>query len=80
MISKQAATGFSGLGTLKADSIAEAGAFCAKRSQQILVTQSTESIPPYVLGNFPRVEVHFQCLNSDDPSFGRPRYDNSLVK
>jgi hypothetical protein len=62
IISKQAATGFTGLGTLKADAMKEAYGQCAKTGQSVKVVDSQESKPPFVLGNFPRVDVTFRCV------------------
>jgi hypothetical protein len=62
-ISKQAATGFSGMGNLRADALQEAAAQCASdggKSVQIINTR--ESQPPYVLGNFPRIDIDFRCV------------------
>jgi hypothetical protein len=67
LVSRQAATGFSGSGTLKAEALSEAGQFCAGRNQALLVTNSKEVGPPYVMGNFPKAEVEFMCLNPGDP-------------
>jgi hypothetical protein len=67
MVSRQAATGFTGLGTLKADALREAEQHCAKNSKVVHVLKSTESEPPYVFGNFPRAEVEFLCLQPADP-------------
>jgi hypothetical protein len=61
MIERQAATGFPGLGNLKAEAIAEAGAFCAQQGGNFAVVQTTETQPPYVMGNYPRVSVTFTC-------------------
>lgn len=61
IISKQAASGFTGLGTLKADAMKEAYGQCAKTGQSVKVVDSQESKPPFVLGNFPRVEITFRC-------------------
>jgi hypothetical protein len=73
MVSRQAATGFSGLGTLKADAIAEAKAFCHNRSLEFRVLNTAESKPPYLAGNFPRAEVNFMCLRAGDPELSRPK-------
>src|SRR3979409_1844548 len=67
MVSRQAATGFSGSGNLKAEALTEAGQYCAARSQVLFVTNSKEVGPPYVMGNFPKAEVEFMCLNPGDP-------------
>ena len=72
IVSRQAATGFSGLGTLKADALREAEQHCAKNGKAVYVLKTTESEPPYVLGNFPRVEVEFMCLDSSDPRLNKP--------
>lgn len=60
-VSRQAATGFTGLGSLKVDAMAEAGRYCAQSGKSVDVVRSTESQPPYVLANFPRVEIEFRC-------------------
>ena len=73
MVSRQAATGFSGLGTLKADALDEAKRYCAGQKKELQVVSTNESKPPYLLGNFPRAEVQFMCLNSTDPELARPK-------
>ena len=61
-IARQAATGFPGLGNLESEIYAEASQFCATRGQEFMVGKVEKTAPPYVLGNYPRVEVHFTCL------------------
>lgn len=61
MIAKQAATGFPGLGNLKAEAIQEAQTFCTSSGKELHVESMSETAPPYVLGNYPRAEVHFRC-------------------
>ena len=61
MLAKQAATGFPGLGNLKAEAIAEGAAKCVSMDQRFELISSTETQPPYILGNYPRVEIHFVC-------------------
>jgi hypothetical protein len=73
LVSRQAATGFSGSGNLKAEALSEAGQYCAARSQALLVTNSKEVGPPYVMGNFPKAEVEFMCLNPGDPRLVPPK-------
>jgi hypothetical protein len=62
MVSRQAATGFSGSGTLKADALTEANQYCSAQRKTLNVTNTTEAQPPYVLGNFPKAEVQFTCV------------------
>jgi len=61
MISRQAATGFTGLGNLKAEALREANAFCEEQGKTFELLDNRESEPPYVLGNYPRVEIEFRC-------------------
>jgi len=61
MISRQAATGFTGLGNLKAEALREANAFCEEQGKTFELLDSRQSEPPYVLGNYPRVEIEFRC-------------------
>ena len=63
IVAKQAATGFPGLGNLKADALAEANNYCRQQSQgqELFVTRATETQPPYLLGNYPRAEIEFRC-------------------
>ncbi|HDR9078161.1 TPA: hypothetical protein QDA98_000711 [Burkholderia vietnamiensis] len=62
--SKQAATGFPGLGTLKADVIGEARDYCARSGKGIEIIKSEESKPPFIFGNYPRAEITFRCATS----------------
>lgn len=71
MVSRQAATGFSGAGTLKAEALAEAEQYCAGRGKVFQATNVTEAQPPYVFGNFPKAEVQFTCLAAGDPRLAR---------
>lgn len=61
MVSRQAATGFSGAGSLKEEALAEAAQFCSARNGRFLVTDVIEAQPPYLAGNFPRATVKFSC-------------------
>lgn len=73
MVSRQAATGFSGSGTLKAEAFQEANQYCLSQKKRLQVVRTAEAQPPYVLGNFPRAEVEFMCLDANDPELVRPK-------
>jgi len=62
IITKQAATGFPGLGNLKSDAMKEAYAQCSKTGRSVQVIDSEETKPPYLLGNYPRVDITFRCV------------------
>lgn len=79
VVSRQAASGFSGSGTLKGEALTEAGQFCASRNKILLVTDSKEAAPPYVMGNFPKAEVSFMCLAADDPRLAAPQHQVTSV-
>jgi hypothetical protein len=65
VVSRQAATGFTGIGSLQAEALREAEAYCDNRQRALQVIGTKESRPPYVLGNFPRSEVEFRCVAID---------------
>lgn len=73
IVSRQAATGFTGLGSLKAKAFREASDYCISQNKNIQVVNTIESSPPYVLGNFPRVEIQFMCLDERDVELSRPK-------
>ncbi len=78
IVTRQAATGFSGAGTLKADAIGEAAKFCEAQGKVLKVVAVTEAQPPFIFGNFPKAEVVFKALNPGDPELSRQsEYDAS---
>lgn len=77
MVSRQAATGFSGSGTLKAEAFQEANQYCASQKKVLQVINTAEASPPFILGNFPKAEVQFMCLDAADREHGRPKLQGS---
>jgi hypothetical protein len=73
MIAKQQATGFPGLGNMKAEIIGEGSRHCAAQGKEFQIVATNETQPPYILGNYPRSEITFMCLASGDPELQRPR-------
>jgi hypothetical protein len=73
MVSRQAATGFSGSGTLKAEAFQEANRYCEGLSKSLQVVSTHEAAPPYIFGNFPKAEIQFMCLDSKDTELNRPK-------
>ena len=73
MVSRQAASGFTGMGSLKADAFQEASQYCISQNKKIQVVNTNESQPPYVMGNFPRAEIQFMCLGEGDREYVRPK-------
>ena len=62
MVSRLAASGFSGMGTLKADAMKEAYSECQKTGKDVEMIEAIDAKPPYIFGNFPKTEVHFKCI------------------
>ena len=62
-VSRQASTGFAGASTLKAEALQEANQYCQMQKKAIEVVHMTEAQPPFILGNYPKAEVQFKCVN-----------------
>ncbi|MFZ6733064.1 SHOCT domain-containing protein [Undibacterium sp. Ji42W] len=73
MVSRQAATGFSGSGTLKAEVFQEASQYCEKLGKPLHVVGLQEARPPYVYGNFPKAEIQFMCSNEGGAESNHPK-------
>ena len=73
LIAKQQATGFPGLGNMKAEIIGEASRHCAGLGKELQIVSTQETQPPYILGNYPRSEITFMCLMAGDPELQRPK-------
>jgi len=83
MVSRQAATGFSGSGTLKADAFKEANEYCLSQKKTFQVVNTNEAQPPFVFGNFPKIEIQFMCLDPNDSEITRPKLikePNSVIQ
>lgn len=73
MVSRQAATGFSGSGTLKAEAFQEASQYCTSLGKSLQVVSTHEASPPYILANFPKADIQFMCLDAKDAELNRPK-------
>jgi hypothetical protein len=62
LVSRQAATGFNGSGNLKTEALQEANAYCNGNKSELNVVRIQEAQPPFLLGNFPKAEVQFTCV------------------
>lgn len=67
LITKQQATGFPGLGNLETDIITDGSKYCQKQNRQFHLLSVRTTNPPYILGNYPRAEIQFECLVAGDP-------------
>lgn len=72
---QQGATGFVSVAEVRADVEVAATKHCARRGKAVRHIQETASKPPHILGNFPRVEWLFECVDAPQPTMA-PRTDS----
>lgn len=58
----QGATGFVSLQSVRDDAEQRAKDFCDRRGKVMESLTETTSNPPYIFGNFPRIEIVFGCI------------------
>lgn len=66
-VSRQGETGFSSPSGIRAEALAEAQGHCTSLGRAFYLVALNENEPPFLLGNFPRAEVQFMCLDPADP-------------
>jgi hypothetical protein len=59
----QGATGFVPLSAVRWDVEDQANRFCGQQDKKAKILQERRSVPPHILGNFPRSEIVFVCLD-----------------
>ena len=60
---QQGATGFISVQNVRSGVEEIANNFCARKGKTMHAVSETASKPPHILGNFPRVELVFQCID-----------------
>jgi len=58
----QASTGFTPISAVRSSAEQRVVEFCGREGRAPHVVRETSAKPPYILGNFPRVELEFECL------------------
>lgn len=74
---QQGATGFVSIQSVREDAEQRATAFCDRKGKVMESLTETTATPPYILGNFPRVEIVFDCIDkpgSPTPVAGDDKY------
>jgi hypothetical protein len=61
----QGSSGFTSVQSVRVSATERAGVFCARAGKVPQVITEHTSTPPHILGNFPRIELIFVCV--DDP-------------
>jgi hypothetical protein len=59
----QGATGFVPISALREDVESRAANFCSRQGKEMTLLGERISQPPYVLGNFPRIEIVFAATD-----------------
>ena len=60
---QQGATGFVSIQSVREDAEQRATAFCDRKGKVMESLTETTATPPYILGNFPRIEIVFDCID-----------------
>jgi hypothetical protein len=60
---QQAATGFVSISTLREELEDRAEKFCTRQGKRMVLLGEKISQPPYILGNFPRIEIVFAAVD-----------------
>ena len=67
-IASRSGQAFTSITDLKAKSLTQADEFCAAKHMTFAVLHSSNSEPPYIFGNYPRVEIQFKCVPTNGVS------------
>jgi Short C-terminal domain len=59
----QGATGFVSMQSVRDDAEQRAQQFCSRKGKEMESLNETTAKPPYILGNFPRIEIVFDCVD-----------------
>src|SRR2546421_490218 len=65
---EQGATGFVPMAAVRETAEKRAQDFCGREGNGMLVVGEQISHPPYILGNFPRIEIVFGCVDKSATS------------
>lgn len=57
----QGATGFVSVESVRQSARLRAADFCEQKGKRDIIFSETTSVPPHILGNFPRIEIIFGC-------------------
>ena len=60
---QQGATGFVSVGSVRDDAEQRMKDFCDRKSKAAKPLRERTSVPPHILGNYPRIEIIFACVD-----------------
>jgi hypothetical protein len=76
---QQGATGFVSLQSVRETAEQRATEFCGRKGRTFESVEETTAEPPYILGNFPRIEIVFDCVNGTEV-LAKPTEDQNYTK
>jgi hypothetical protein len=76
-ITKQAATGFTGIDVVKQGVLQEATKYCANLHKTLKIITSQQTQPPYIAGNFPRADMTFSCESNQAENTTAPNVSHN---
>ena len=60
----QASTGFVTVAAIRESAQQRAQSFCSQTGKNLYLIEETTSQPPHILGNWPRIEIIFSCIEA----------------
>ncbi len=72
---EKGATGFVSMSSVRDGAEQRATEFCDRKGKAMESVSETTSSPPYILGNFPRIEIVFDCVERPAPPGAAPTDD-----
>lgn len=64
----RASTGFVPIQTIRQEAVQRASEFCQQQGKAMVLLGEKISQPPYILGNWPRIEIVFACIDRSPPA------------
>lgn len=71
----QAATGFVSVQSIRQTAERRVDDFCERQGKSVRVLSERTSKPPHILGNFPRIEIEFECIAVEKKTAPSSKYD-----
>ena len=79
-IFEQASTGWVTIASLRESAEQRAEQFCERQGKGTLILGQQKSNPPYILGNFPRLEIVFACTDKPAGTRASGAVDDQYTK
>lgn len=63
---EQSATGYGSIPEARDQAMPRVVTFCRSKNREPKILKEETSVPPHILGNFPRIEITFVCVEKSD--------------